>query len=189
MDYKKLPDEMKQRLKEVERLLRRDLPTLIGHEAAEHFADNFRRGGFVDNGLKKWADVKRRDESSSWYGFEYRGEKRTHYAFIRDKNRGKTSKAKQQKRLNYSESATRRAVLTSKRNVLINSIEFRQRPGRVTVFSAAPHAQIHNEGGTFKVFGRATATMPARKFIGHSAELDKKVEQEIIRQIDKIFKQ
>lgn len=189
MTTKKIKEEFSHRLRELERFVKRDLPPLIGSEAVEHFADNFRRGGFVDNGLQVWQDVKRRDPDSKWYGFEYRGDKRTHYAFDRDRESGKTYKSKQQKKLNYSPSATTRAVLTSKRNYLMGRTKYRTRGGDVVILNNAPHAKLHNEGGTFKVFGKATATMPARKFMGHSAELDKKIEKEIERQMDRIFKQ
>ena len=41
----------------------------IGNEAVRHFKDNFRQEGFVDNGIHKWKEVKRRDPSSRWYEF------------------------------------------------------------------------------------------------------------------------
>lgn len=188
LSVKNLPPDLQKKFTRVQQLFRRELPRIAGHEAQEHFVDNFRRGGFVDNGLHKWPDVKRRDKSSPWYGFEYKGEKRTFYAFSRNKKSGKTHKAARQKRLNFSQAATTRTVLTSKRNYLMNSIRNRSGPGKATVFTTAPHAQIHNEGGEFKVFGKHTAQMPQRKFMGHSAELDKKIEQQISRQIESIFK-
>lgn len=188
MDAKKFPAELDRKLREVRQLARRDLPRIVGVEAVEHFADNFRQGGFVNGGLHKWANVKRRDPTSRWYGFEYKGEKRTYYAFKRDKKTGKTYKSEIQKRLNYSPTATTRAVLTSKRNHLMNAFGYRAEAGKTTVYNDAPHAKIHNEGGTFKVFGKATAKMPKRQFIGYSKELNKKIEQEMLRQIDRIFK-
>lgn len=188
MDAKNFPAELDKKLRQVRQLIRRDMPRIVGMEAVEHFTDNFRRGGFMNGGLQRWQDVKRRDPTSRWYGFEYKAERRTYYAFNRDKTTGKTYKAKAQKRLNYSETATTRKVLTSKRNYLMNSFGYRAEAGKTTVYNDAPHAQIHNEGGTFKVFGKATATMPKRQIIGHSKELNKKIENELLRQLDRIFK-
>lgn len=185
---KNLSEELRARLAEVNKVLRSDLPKVIGHEAREHFTDNFRRGGFVDGGLKRWPDVKRRDPSSPWYGFEYRGERRTSYAFRRDRVTGKTYKAKKQKRLNYSPAATKHAPLTSKRNRLMNSIHARTRGMSAVVYTAVPYARVHNEGGEAKVFGKRSFTMPKRQFMGHSAQLDKKVKAEIERRIDAIFR-
>lgn len=185
---KKLPDDLRGRLGAINKLLTRDLPTIIGHEAREHFTDNFRRGGFVDGGLKQWPDVKRRDPASPWYGFEYRGERRTSYAFSRDKITGKTYRAKKQKRLNYSEAATKLTPLTSKRNRLMNSLRSRTQAMSAVIYTSIPYAKVHNEGGKAKVFGKRSFTMPRRQFMGHSAELDRQVHTEIDRRIDDIFR-
>lgn len=185
MDIKKLPADLDKKLRKLQRVMRSNLPHIVGVEAVAHFKENFRRGGFVNGGLQKWADVKRRDPTSRWYGFEYKGEKRTHYP---DTSGGKSRKKKAQKSLNYSQTATRRSVLTSKRNYLMNATQYRTNADKVTIYNDAPHAEIHNEGGTFKVFGKASATMPKRQFMGESRELNKKIETEITRQIDRIFK-
>lgn len=187
MDVKNLPTELKAKISELHRVITKDIPRELGVEAVEHFTDNFRKGGFVNNGLQKWKDVKRRDSSSKWYGFEYKGDKRTYYAFTRDKKTGKTRKSEKQKQLNFSPSATKRAVLTSKRNYLMNNFKASPRSQEVEVYNDAPHAEVHNNGGTFKVFGKHNATMPKRQIIGHSAELDAKAEKLIIAHIDKIF--
>lgn len=187
MDYKNLPADLGRKLSLLKQAMRSEIPRAAAIEAKEHFRDNFRKGGFVNNGLQKWPDVKRRDPTSSWYGFEYKGDKRTYYKFSRDRKTGKTYKSSTQKKLNYSPTATSRSVLTSKRNYLMNSVNATGNNGRIIVFSNAPHAQLHNEGGQFRVFGKATATMPKRQFIGPSKELNDKVELLIINQIDKIF--
>ena len=98
-----------------------DLPIIMGKTAVDHFRENFKLGGFMNNGLQKWADVERCKSDSPWYGFDYKGEKRTFYKFTRDRKTGKTSKATKsildpttgktkkvadQKRLNFSRAAT-----------------------------------------------------------------------------------
>ena len=117
-----------QRLKQAVRLIEYDLPRMVGKTARDHFRDNFRQGGFVNGGLHRWKDVKRRDPDSKWYGFEYKAEKRTSYKFKRDPKTGRTRKADKQKQLNFSPTATRRPVLLSKRLELMRSIT--SRPGR-----------------------------------------------------------
>lgn len=187
MDINNLPADLKSKIKELHKALTKELPRQLGVEAVEHFTDNFRKGGFVNNGLQKWQDVKRRDPDSPWYGFEYKGDKRTYYTFSRSKKTGKTRKAASQKQLNFSPSATKRAVLTSKRNYLMNNFKALPRSQEVEIYNNAPHAKVHNEGGDFKVFNKHSATMPKRQFMGHSAELDAKAEKIIISHIDKIF--
>ncbi|MEG2761288.1 MAG: phage virion morphogenesis protein [Mucinivorans sp.] len=176
MTIKDLPADLRRKMTELQRAMRKELPDKLGGEAREHFVDNFRRGGFVDNGLQRWDDVKRRDPNSPWYGFEYKGEKQ-------DKSTKKGGK----KKLNYSPTATQRGVLTSKRNLLMNSLQIDKRNAQVEIYTGAPHAQIHQEGGTFKVFGKHTAQMPARPFVGHSTELDARAEKIITDTINKIF--
>ena len=43
---------------EIEQALRRTLPVKVGRIAKDHFQDNFRKGGFQDNGLQPWARKK-----------------------------------------------------------------------------------------------------------------------------------
>ena len=159
----------------------RDLPIIIGKTAVDHFRENFKLGGFVNNGLQKWEDVKRRDPKSPWYGFDYKGEKRTSYKFTRDKSTGKTTKAVDQKRLNFSMAATQRLPLNSQRKELYNCIRYAPTPDGVVIISDKPYSLIHNEGGAIKVFGKHPARLPKRQFIGESKELTDKIKQEITK--------
>lgn len=54
--FLKLTNEQKRKLT---RLIHRELPIKIGGMAKDHFQDNFRKGGFVNGGLKKWKPAKR----------------------------------------------------------------------------------------------------------------------------------
>lgn len=57
------PEQFAQLLKrhsaEIHKLMHRTLPVKIGRMAKDHFQENFRKGGFVNNGLKKWKPAKR----------------------------------------------------------------------------------------------------------------------------------
>ncbi len=46
--------EIEQQAKELEALARRRLPVKVGRLATSHFQNNFRKGGFVNGGLKPW---------------------------------------------------------------------------------------------------------------------------------------
>ncbi len=164
-----------------------DITRGVAKLAEDHFKENFRQGGFVNGGLHKWKDVKRRDPASGWYGFSYKGEKRTHYSFTRDSATGKTRKSKSQKKLNFSPTATQRTVLTSRRNYLMNSTKGRVRGETVVISNSAPHAKIHNEGGIFKVFGKRSARMPKRQFIGESKELNSIITKYVTDTLTKKF--
>lgn len=151
----------------------------IGNEAVRHFKDNFRQEGFVDNGIHKWKEVKRRDPSSRWYGFEYKGERRADYP-VKYGKKGK--RLKSTKRLNYSPAATQRKILTGSSGELQDSLRYKVNPASganvsVSITSDKPYAVVQNEGGPIKVFGKASTILPARPFVGHSKELDVKIEE------------
>lgn len=61
-DYIKLIEQHK---KELGELMRRKLPVIVGRMAKDHYQDNFRKGGFVNNGLHKWPVTKRQHSGSS----------------------------------------------------------------------------------------------------------------------------
>ena len=178
-----------QRLKQAVRLIEYDLPRMVGKTARDHFRDNFRQGGFVNGGLHRWKDVKRRDPDSKWYGFEYKAEKRTSYKFKRDSKTGRTRKADKQKQLNFSPTATRRPVLLSKRLELMRSITSRPGRGWVAITTDKPYAGVQNHGGIIKVFGKHPVKLPARPFIGASRDLENEVTRLVRKELDRVFKQ
>ena len=57
--------EIEKKKKELDILLRRRLPVKAGRMAKDHFQDNFRQGGFVDNGLHPWPATQRQRSGSS----------------------------------------------------------------------------------------------------------------------------
>lgn len=49
-----LTNLIKKHQKEIDALMRRKMPVSAGRMAKDHFQDNFRKGGFVNNGLRPW---------------------------------------------------------------------------------------------------------------------------------------
>jgi phage gpG-like protein len=178
-------------LKEIEkkviRYVEKDLPRIAGKMAVDEFRENFHRQGFRNNGITRWPDVKRRDKNSPWYGFQYKGEKRTSVRFVRDRKTGKTRRSKTQKKLNYSNAATKRGILIGPGANLMNSITEKERSkDKVVIGSDLPYAAVHNEGGTIKVFGKAVRKLPKRQFIGESRELMDELQKKYLADIDRI---
>jgi len=184
---KTLLTDIRNKLKLVDRSVKDRLPRLIGIEAVNHYKENFRKGGFVNGGITKWADVKRRDKESAWYGFDYKGEKRTSYSFTRDKKTGKTKKSKSQSKLNFSKVATKYEPLLSRRNELMNSLRYEVSGGAVRITSDKPYAEVHNEGGDIKIFGKTVSKVAQRQFVGYSKELDAKIEKIVDNHINKLL--
>jgi phage virion morphogenesis protein len=158
-------------LKDLEKSLRTAIafiktkvPDIIGTESVNHFRESFQDEGFTDKSLSKWKDVKRRDPSSKWYGFSANRKSRR------------------------SEAATSRKILSGESKDLAESITYSKAPGHIIIESDKPYAEVHNDGGKAKIFGKKEFTMPARKFIGPSEDLDQKIDDKMTRELDKIFK-
>lgn len=184
---KKFSGDLQRGIKSLERELNRDMMTVIGKRAVDQFQESFSLGGFIDGGLKKWKEVKRRDPASKWFGFEYKGERRTSYKLTRDRKTGKTRKSAVQKALNFSTNATTRKILTSRRMELRNSLRYHAGAGKVNIVSDKKYARVQNEGGVIKVFGKHPVKLPARQFMGPSKELNDKVQKEIEQRVKEAF--
>jgi len=65
MTVKEFSNLFKEKETEVADLFARVLPVKLGNMAKEHFKDNFRKGGFVDNSLEVWPKAKRQSGSSA----------------------------------------------------------------------------------------------------------------------------
>jgi phage gpG-like protein len=149
--------------REVEDCINRVLPAKIGALAKEHFQNNFRKGGFVNNGLQAWKPAKRLLAQKP----------------ARRRSGGKLVKRyKKPAAMNYK-------TLLSSRNHLFSSIYFEPMRGAVRIYNPVEYAQVHNEGlraGRGKGF-----IMPKRQFIGSSAELTKLVNEKIEKELLKII--
>ena len=173
--------------KKISLYVKKDFPRQVGKMSVDEFRENFRRQGFRNNGITPWPEVKRRKKGSPWYGFQYKGEKRTSVHYVRDRKTGKTRRSKTQKKLNFSNAATRRGILIGPGANLMNSITvFEADEKKVIVGSDLPYAEVHNEGGYIKVFGKAVRKLPRRQFIGESHELMIEMEEKLIENIDSI---
>lgn len=56
---------------EIDRLVRRQLPVRVGDIAKAHYQNNFRLGGFVNDGFEKWPEVRRRLSGRKGAGARY----------------------------------------------------------------------------------------------------------------------
>ena len=169
------------RLNGLEKVLKQDAKHIIGVEAVNHFTENFDKQSFEG---KKWKEVKRRDSSSVWSGFKY-GSK-TAKPDNHPSRKGSSRKYKPRKSgaiTNYSPTATKTPILSSQKSELENSIKYKTTGNRVIVYSDKPYADVHNEGGKIKVFGKATATVPKRQFIGNSRALQQRIINKIIKKL------
>ena len=65
MDIKDFSELIKSQSRELDKLMRRQLPIKVGRMAKDHYQENFRQGGFVNGGLQKWPVTKRQLSGST----------------------------------------------------------------------------------------------------------------------------
>jgi len=72
MTLKELLNYIRTKSEATENLMRRRMPVIAGQAAKSHFQDNFRKSGFVDNGLKPWMPAKRLSGSGKGAASNYK---------------------------------------------------------------------------------------------------------------------
>lgn len=155
-------------------MLKRKLPIVVANEVLNFSRESFRVQGWIDTGLEKWQEVRRREADDSG-GFKYKG----HWARGYDAERGKVKWG------DYTKADRTRAILVG-RGDLRRSLRIIKRGWNgVVVGSELVYAGVHNWGGKA---GRGRGfKMPKRQFIGVSAKMFKGVEGAISRVVKEVF--
>jgi phage gpG-like protein len=185
-----LSPDMQQRAQQVAQAINDRLPRLIGDMLVDAFRRSWQLQRFNDTGSQPWQQVKRRTEGSPWYGFNYKSNSRVPVG-----SRGTTAKGKIRKFgskggiTNYTATATTRNILHGWGSAALRDSIFVAQAGggRVIVATDKPYAKVHNEGGKIRIFGKGTATMPKRQFMGKSQVAEGEAKRMIKKTIDKIM--
>lgn len=188
MDVNQFLNLLQQKASEINNMMMRTMPIKAGAIAKAHFQENFRKGGFVNNGLQSWKPAKRLSakRKSARNNYKTLLSSRNHlFSSIRYE-----SGVGEVKIINdvpyakiHNEGGTvtipaRTAVLAFRR---IKSGKDKGRT-RFTKNTAKAHfAQKATIGGH-------TIMMPKRQFIGESKELNDKVTAKITEELTKILK-
>lgn len=59
MNVKQFANELSAHRAQIEQLMRRRLPVVVGRMAKDHYQQNFRKGGFQNRGLQRWKQTRR----------------------------------------------------------------------------------------------------------------------------------
>lgn len=164
MDIKDFAKAFPEKMRRIDRLVRTDVPDIIGVEAVNHYKASFDNQGFTDEVLNPWKEVKRRDPSSPWFGHS-----------------GQTGR--------FSQERTTAPILSGETRELRNAIRYVKIPGGARVMNEKPYAAVHQFGLPAKVYGKKPFVMPRRKFIGRSVVLMSNINNKIQREIVKIIKE
>lgn len=161
------PNDLFKQLRQIEKLIQRDIPRIVKNEGLKHFTESWDKQGFTDQNLVKW---KEREPPE------------------------KLTKKKKQTSKTYTKWAAKnegRALLISNRNDtqgghLKDSITARVSGGQLVIFATdKPYAEIHNSGG---MAGRGLkAKIPKRQFMGESETLFRNIEKKIDKRIKEIL--
>ena len=71
MDEKNFIHQLEKHQSEINQLIHRRLPVLIGRMAKDHFQNNFRLHGFLNNGLKRWPETRRQQSGGKSVASQY----------------------------------------------------------------------------------------------------------------------
>lgn len=139
------------------RLLMAQAPRHLSEIAVNWFKDSFKQGGFTDQSFQPWEP--RKNERSR---FDSEGNR------IKYKAKDKES----------------RGVLIKTGN-LRRSIQPLYSQSEVGAISYLPYSGIHNEGG--QAGRNGSARIPRRMFMGDSAQLMNKLENDLLNSLDQAF--
>ena len=182
MNLEQFQQLLLQKQKEIEQAMRRTLPVKVGRIAKDHFQEEFRQGGFQDNGTQAWQRKKRPDkygplmssrqnlyESIYYHPDDYRVTVGTSVPYAEIHNEGgEIVVTPRMKRFFWAKYRETNGG-SWKRNAKNEEAEFWKTLALKKVGSV-----IH---------------IPQRKFIGESLELTDKINNTIEKEINKILKQ
>jgi len=159
----KLPDDLLDLARQISTAIDVHIPNRMAVASEKHINQNFEKEGY---GGMPWKDVKRRDPSSRWYGYQYKAGGRS-----------------------FSPTATKRKVLRGPVNRLRKSIDVSVKPssGGMGIFirTDSGYASVHNEGLKASIFGKKSFVMTKRQFMPIPGQpLDRGLDDDINRIIE-----
>lgn len=141
--------------------LKERVPTLLANKAKNFFVGSFAKQGFDNDGVKPWKQVKRRIPGTP------------EYKYPKKKDLGRRTRAILVKsgRLRRGVQDSIRTANWSKLRLLVDVKDSKGRS----------YAQFHNEGSR-------KSHLPRRRFMGHSATLNRQLKAKFRSEVDKIWK-
>ena len=180
MNIEQFQQLLLQKQQEIEHALRRTLPIKVGRIAKDHFQTGFRQGGFQDNGTQAWQRKKRPDKygplmssRQNLYGSiyyrpeDYRVTVGTEVPYAAIHNEGGD-------------------IVVTARMKRFFWAKFREANGGSWKRSAKNSEADFWKMLALKKVG-STIHIPQRRFIGESRELNGKIEQTILQELEKLI--
>lgn len=194
MDIKDYVELIKSQRKEIDQLMRRQLPVKIGRMAKDHFQENFRKGGFVNNGLQQWPKSKRQlsgtSSAAAQYGPLLSGR---NHLFSSMKYTPSDYRVKVANEVPYAaihnEGGTVNPTVTPEMRrfawAMFYKASGKKKEKRGSILSN-PDAERWKALALTKK-SKLTVKIPKRQFLGESAELRKSINDKIEKELSKIL--
>lgn len=194
MDIKDYIELIKSQRKEIDQLMRRQLPVKIGRMAKDHFQENFRKGGFVNNGLQQWPKSKRQLSGTSLAAAQYGPllSGRNHL-FSSMKYTPSDYRVKVANEVPYAaihnEGGTVNPTVTPEMRRFAWAMFYKssgKKKGKKGSMLSNPDAERWKALALTKK-SKLTVKIPKRQFLGESAELRKSINDKIEKELSKIL--
>lgn len=194
MDIKDYVELIKSQRKEIDQLMRRQLPIKIGRMAKDHFQENFRKGGFVNNGLQQWPKSKRQlsgtSSAAAQYGPLLSGR---NHLFSSMKYTPSDYRVKVANEVPYAaihnEGGTVNPTVTPEMRRFAWAMFYKssgKKKGKKGSMLSNPDAERWKALALTKK-SKLTVKIPKRQFLGESAELRKSINDKIEKELSKIL--
>lgn len=194
MDIKDYVELIKSQRKEIDQLMRRQLPVKIGRMAKDHFQENFRKGGFVNNGLQQWPKTKRQlsgtSSAAAQYGPLLSGR---NHLFSSMKYTPFDYRVKVANEVPYAaihnEGGTVNPTVTPEMRRFAWAMFYKssgKKKGKRGSMLSNPDAERWKALALTKK-SKLTVKIPKRQFLGESAELRKSINDKIEKELSKIL--
>lgn len=194
MDIKDYIELIKSQRKEIDQLMRRQLPVKIGRMAKDHFQENFRKGGFVNNGLQQWPKSKRQlsgtSSAAAQYGPLLSGR---NHLFSSMKYTPSDYRVKVANEVPYAaihnEGGTVNPTVTPEMRRFAWAMFYKssgKKKGKRGSILSNPDAERWKALALTKK-SKLTVKIPKRQFLGESAELRKSINDKIEKELSKIL--
>lgn len=198
MNVREFSRNLNAKKKEVEDLMRRKMPVMVGAMAKSHFQDNFRQGGFVNNGLKKWDPAKRigtGKSAKSRYGTLLSSRRHLFSNVTYSPGDGRVrvyNPVPYASAHQFGETVTVPVTPKMRRFAWAKYYEAGKGGKSAVKGAAGGNTDISNEAGKWKGLALTKKTtlsmkMPARPMIGESAELTEKYNDKLENELLKIL--
>lgn len=194
MDIKDYVELIKSQRKEIDLLMRWQLPVKIGRMAKDHFQENFRKGGFVNNGLQQWPKTKRQlsgtSSAAAQYGPLLSGR---NHLFSSMKYTPSDYRVKVANEVPYAaihnEGGTVNPTVTPEMRRFAWAMFYKasgKKKGKRGSMISNPDAERWKALALTKK-SKLTVKIPKRQFLGESAELRKSINDKIEKELSKIL--